>query len=70
MSTSSSSSTPPPFNAQQLIVDLARLTKQFKEWLETEPEIGLMDQISINNHLSMLYMSYGTWKTKCGPGAS
>ena len=55
-------------DAQQLITLLAIVTKQFTNWLETEPEIDVMDQISINNHLSLLYMSYVTWKTKRGPG--
>ena len=72
-SSSSNSSSPlsPPLDAQQIILLLALVSLQFKGWLETEPEIDLMDQISINNHLSLLYMSYSTWKTKtkCGPGA-
>ena len=66
MSIPSSSS---PMDAQQLLALLAMVSQQFIAWLDTEPEIDVMDQISINNHLSLLYMTYGKWKTKRGPGA-
>jgi hypothetical protein len=63
--TSSPYSFEPP-RVHQLLADLGRVTQQFKAWLDTEPQIDLMDQISIDNHLAVLYICYGTWKTKYG----
>ena len=54
------------FEPHKLLDDLGRITQQFKAWLETEPEIDIMDQISIDNHLALLYLCFGAWKTKHG----
>lgn len=55
-----------PFEPHKLLDDLGRITQQFKTWLDTEPEIDIMDQISIDNHLALLHLCFGAWKTKHG----
>jgi hypothetical protein len=64
MSALPSSSPMPPLDAQQIISDLERLTQQFKTWIESDPKIGLLDQISVNNHLALLHMCFGKWKAQ------
>jgi len=63
--TSSPYSFEPP-RVQQLLAELGRVAQQFKAWLDTEPQIDLMDQVSIDNHLAIFYICYGTWKAKYG----
>lgn len=34
------------------------------EWLEHNPELGLVDQIFIENHIHVLRLAYTAWKLR------
>ena len=51
-------------NRDVLLPELGKLTMEVKSWLEKGPELDLTDQMFIENHLHVLYLSYVTWKAR------
>jgi len=40
---------------QQILTDFAKITQQLKTWLDENPQIDLMDQVHIENHILLAY---------------
>jgi hypothetical protein len=48
----------------ELLTDLGRVTQGLREWLEENPQIDIIDQLYIENHIALVRMSYSAWKSK------
>jgi len=48
----------------ELLTNLGRVTQGLRKWLEENPQIDMIDQLYIENHLELVRMSYSAWKSK------
>jgi hypothetical protein len=49
---------------QELLTDLGKVTQGLKTWLERNPQIDMIDQLYIENHIQLVRMTYAAWKAK------
>jgi hypothetical protein len=46
------------------LAHLRRAAIEMTKWMETDPELDLMDQILIENSIQMLQITYTNWKSR------
>lgn len=46
------------------LAHLRRAAIEMTKWMETNPELDLMDQILIENSIQMLQITYTNWKSR------
>ncbi|HEY6085625.1 MAG TPA: hypothetical protein VIU63_09535 [Nitrospira sp.] len=47
---------------KRILSDYARGILALAEWLEDNPQIDMVDQVFIENHLYVAQSAYGAWK--------
>ena len=47
---------------KRILADYARCVLALAEWLEENPQIDMVDQVFIENHLYVGQSAYGAWK--------
>ena len=49
---------------EQIFTDLGKLTQDLKTWLEQNPQVDMIDQLYIENHIELIRFTYSAWKSK------
>ena len=44
------------------LTDFAKCTRLLAQWLDEGPRLTTIEQISLENHLHVIHLSYGGWK--------
>jgi len=47
-----------------LVTDFVKCARSLVQWLDEEPPLSTMEQLSLENHLHVIHLSYGAWKHK------
>ncbi|HSF67709.1 MAG TPA: hypothetical protein VLA67_09820 [Nitrospiraceae bacterium] len=47
-----------------LVTDFEKCARSLAQWLDGEPPLSTMEQLSLENHLHVIHLSYGAWKHK------